>query len=192
MTPVQYVLRSIFGAWRLAMFDKSAMTWFDLGVSGFWRSFAVALLVAPIYFLTILVPIENPQTEQPIEVGFAVNLAIYVLTWIVFPVVMIFIARILGLSRCYVPFIVAHNWSQIIIVLAQLPINLVRISGVFDQQAAVLAGMVVFFAILAYNWFIARTALRATAGVAAGVVVIDLLIEILVIVLLQAAAAGPA
>ena len=38
----------------------------------------------------------------------------YGLSWIVFPVAMIFLCRLLGLTETYVPYIIALNWSAII------------------------------------------------------------------------------
>ena len=41
------VIRSIYGAWRLALLDPSGLNWFDVSIEGFWRSFFAAAIVAP-------------------------------------------------------------------------------------------------------------------------------------------------
>ena len=43
----QEVLSALYGAYRLAWFDVSGMTFLNLTVEGFWRSFFAAVLVAP-------------------------------------------------------------------------------------------------------------------------------------------------
>src|SRR5262245_7482637 len=50
---------AIFGTWRLAHFDPDGLRYFDRSIRGFWRSFRVAVLVAPLWFAPIaLAPVH--------------------------------------------------------------------------------------------------------------------------------------
>lgn len=173
----QLVLRAVYGAGRFALWDKSALVWFELTVAGFWRSFAAVAIVAPFYFLVILTPPGEGSAEAAPGIGFVGSLAVYLLSWIVFPVVMIVVARLLSLSRTYVAFIIVHNWSQVIIMAAFLPLALARAVGVAAEQAVAVVGLVLSILFLVYKWFIARHALGAAAGAAVGVTILDVLID---------------
>lgn len=177
----QLVLRAVYGAGRLALGDKSALKWFELTVAGFWRSFAAVLIIAPFYFLIIITPPGETSTEAAREIGFLSSLAIYLLSWIVFPVVMIAVAHLLSLSRSYVTFIIVHNWSQVIIMAAFLPLALARLAGVAGDHVVTVVGVVLSILFLAYKWFIARHALGAAAGAAVGITILDVLIDELLV-----------
>ena len=172
----QLVLRAVYGAGRLALWDKSALNWFELSVAGFWRSFAAVLIVAPFYFLVILTP-PGETSGEVAGIGFLGGLAVYLLSWIAFPVVMIAVAHLLSLSRTYVTFIIVHNWSQVIIMAAFLPLALARAVGIAGEQAVAAVGMILSILFLVYKWFIARHALGAGAGAAVGITVLDVLID---------------
>lgn len=176
VSPGQLVLRAVHGAWRFALWDKSGLNWFELTVTGFWRSFAAAAIVLPFYFLVILTPPGGTSGEAT-GIGFLGGLAVYLLSWIVFPVVMIAVARLLSLSRTYVTFIVVHNWSQVIIMAAFLPLALARAAGFAGEQAVAAVGMILSILFLVYKWFIARHALGASAGAAVGVTILDVVID---------------
>ena len=53
MPSLQEITASIYGAWRLALLDRSGMNWFNHSIEGFWRSFFVALLIAPLAGLMV-------------------------------------------------------------------------------------------------------------------------------------------
>jgi hypothetical protein len=61
------VLRSIYGAYRLAWLDRSGMSQLNLSVEGFWRSFFAAILVAPGYALLVAQDLMiHPEELSPI------------------------------------------------------------------------------------------------------------------------------
>src|ERR1700704_629737 len=47
MLSLAEISHATYGAWRLALFDAGGMRYFDRSLEGFWRSFRVALLLAP-------------------------------------------------------------------------------------------------------------------------------------------------
>ena len=167
------VVRSIYGAWRLAWLDPSGIGYLNLSVEGFWRSFFAAVLVAPGYAL--LVAQEMLAREEAVSTVWAVlvETLAYVVGWAAFPVAAIFLTRLLGLSRHYVALIVAANWASVIQIggfLAAIALGFVL---------PPLGGLVVMLAtgaILFYQWFVIRTTLATTMGIAIAFVLVDLLL----------------
>ena len=176
----QHVLRSVYGAWRVAVLDESALGWFDLTIAGFWRSFAAAIVAAPLYFLIILVPASDEVSATAGGTGVTANIVIYLVSWVGFPVVMLFVTRLMSLDRNYASFIIVHNWSQVVVMIALLPVSLAAMTGVVADATVSLAGLVVSIAVLFYMWCIARTALGAATGTAIAVVILDILIDWLI------------
>ena len=63
------IVRSVYGAWRLAHLDPAGMTYFDRTEEGFWRSFRVAILVAPAYALLIALDYATPSADPAAPVA---------------------------------------------------------------------------------------------------------------------------
>lgn len=167
------VARSLQGAWQLARLDPSGMSYLNLSVEGFWRSFFAAVLVAPGYAL--LVGQELFAREEPVNAMWAVlvETVAYGVGWAAFPVVAIFLTRLLNLSRNYVPLVVAANWAAVIQIAGFLAAIAL---GVVLPPLAGLMVVAATGAILFYQWFVIRTALGTSGGVAIAFVLVDLLL----------------
>ena len=172
------IVRSIEAAWLLARGDTAAMQRFDVSVDGFFKSFAAALVVAPAYVLVLLDQYRLagwPQHPWGTAMAEAVG---FVIGWAAFPLAAIPLTRLLGVSAGYVPLIVANNWSTVIQVgLYTAVVVLGLILPAPMRTTALLTATVL---VLAYQWFVIRTALATTGGTAAALVVIDLLLSIAV------------
>ena len=172
----QEIVRSLFGAFRLARLDGRGMGYFNLSIEGFWRSFFAAAIVAPGYALLVAQKLATwPAAVDP-AVAVLIEAAAYALSWIAFPVAAVFLTTLLGLSRNYVPLIVAANWAEVLQFAAFLVVMLATVllpSGVRGPVLVAVIG-----AILAYEWFVARTALETTGGVAVGIVLVDLVLGV--------------
>jgi hypothetical protein len=169
------VLRSLYGAYRLAFLDPSGMVHFNLSVDGFWRSFFAAVLVAPGF--AILVAQKLIGRPDPLDLGWAalVQTLAYGLSWAAFPLAALFLTQLLGLSRNYVPLIVALNWAAVLqvgVFLAAMVLGVV-IPGVLNG----LILLIITVGILFYQWFVTRTALQTTGGIALLLVLVELVLN---------------
>lgn len=177
------IARSLLGAWRLARLDRAGMALFDISIPGFWRSFFASVLVAPLYiYLLAIAPGDAAPAaaEDPDPAWRAVVLIVaYALEWAAFPIAMIFLARLLGLTGYYVGYIIAANWGSVLqMALFVIPATLAWLGGE-GGFGAFLTSLATLAALL-YQWIIARTALQTTAVVAAALVIIDLLLGLLI------------
>jgi hypothetical protein len=174
MPDQEEVLRSIYGAWRLAWLDRSGMGDFNLSVEGFWRSFFAAALVAPGYALLVVQElVARPEAVSPAW-AFVIETLAYGIGWAAFPLAALVLTQLMGLSRNYAAMIIAANWAAVIQIGAFLAA--VAIGFVLPP----LAGFTVALAtgaILFYQWFVIRTALDTTAGIAIALVLVDLLVS---------------
>jgi hypothetical protein len=170
------VLSALYGAYRLAWFNVSGMTYFNLTVDGFWRSFFAAVLVAPAY--AVLVGLRVSAAEVNIAFVFLTEALGYVLAWCAFPAVALVLTRLLGLDRNYVALIVAHNWSAVLQMAAFVAVVLV--GGILPAALGTLLVALTTLAILVYQWFVIRTALQTSGGIALMLLLVDLVITSLI------------
>jgi hypothetical protein len=170
----QEVMHSLYGAWRLAQLDRSGMGHFNFSVDGFWRSFFAAVLVAPGYALLVAQDlIARPEAVSPAW-AFVIETFAYVIGWSVFPLAAIVATQLLGLSRNYAAMIIAANWAAVL----QIGLFLAAMALGFVLPA--LGGFLIVLAtgaILFYQWFVIRTALDTTGGIAIALVLLDLLLN---------------
>ncbi len=168
---------AIFGAWRLARFDAAGLRFFDNTVEAFWRSFYAALVVLPAFAILDLLRFRGVAvTSGPFTV-FVVESIAYVIAWIAFPLAMFHLSRHLGRSKLYCRYIVAYNWATVLQITLLLIVAVITQTDVLPRGLAALLTMIAMIGIMCYQWFIARSALEVTPPVAAGIVLLDLVIS---------------
>ena len=169
------VLRSLYGAWRLARMDISGMQHFNLSVEGFWRSFFAAIIVAPGYALLVVQRMLDREDGYDPGSTVIVESIAYLAAWAAFPLVAVVLTQLLGLGRHYVELIIAVNWAAVLQVAAFLAA--VALGFLLPEGIGALLLAIVTVALMLYQWFVMRTALRTTGGIALVLVLIDLLLS---------------
>jgi hypothetical protein len=171
---------ALYGAWRLAHFDPGGMRYFDRSLHGFWRSFWAAPVAAPFVALLIALRVADSHVGGGL-LGLVLGEAIaYVIGVVAFPLAAFYITRLIDREREYLGFIVAYNWSGLLQLAVILPAVLLAVSGVFPGGAGSALIYAAQIAVLIYEWFVVRTALRLPGFGAAGVVVIDFVLSLIV------------
>jgi hypothetical protein len=175
--PLDEIRASLRGAILLAQRDKTGMELFNLSVDGFFRSFFAAVIAAPIYAVLLA---QRYTAEMP--AGFSSvlfgEIFGYVLGWVAFPVAAIFLTRLFGLGPRYVPLVVAANWAAVVQAVVFLAAAV--IGGIFGPAGASILVLAAMMAVIFYEWFVMRTALDTTAGIAAGFVATDIALSFFV------------
>lgn len=171
---------AVYALTRLLRFDATAFDWFDATPSGFWRSFWVAVMIAPVYAIqSTATYIGAGVTADPLSYAL-VDLFTYVIGWVLFPLVMIRVSGWVERWPRYFHFVVAYNWFQLVIGAVLLPLVIGSATGLFDP-AAVQTFFVMFAAVmLGYGWFIAHKGLQVSGFTAVGIVILDMLLSALV------------
>ena len=171
---------SIFGAYRLAMLDKTGLNYIDRSPEGAIRSFNAALIVLPAYAVLVVLRLWDVLPDVSLLRFITVEGLAYVISWSAFPLVMFYISGLLDRSERYFDFLSAYNWSAVIQMGVYLPVVALADSGL--MPAGVDEGLVlaVTMLVLMYQWFIARTTLDINGGSAAGVVLLDMILAVFI------------
>lgn len=180
MLTVREASTALYGAFRLARMDERGLSFFDVSVTGFWRSFYAALLVAPLYALLLLVRYVTGFERTSAVRYVLIEFTAYAISWLAFPVAMDPIAGYLGRPERYVRYIVAYNWAAVLQNAVYLPITIFGLTGALPQGAAGALAMIALVLIFVYTWFITRAALAVPGSTAAGIVILDLLLSMVI------------
>ena len=177
------IVNALYGAWRLANFDRSGMDRFNVTADGFWHSFLAAVVGLPVFALLAWLERSAAGTmltaagETPVFASFYVNAGLaYVLMWPAFALAMIPFTRIAGVTQNYAALVIAWNWARIIAMLIRLPVMLMVAFGGLGSTLLAVALLLTFGLILAYQWYVAKVSLNASGLAAAAVVLADIVI----------------
>ncbi|MGE0232023.1 MAG: hypothetical protein AB7O39_09290 [Flavobacteriaceae bacterium] len=175
------VQQNLAAVWAVFRGRPDAIRQVDASYEGFWRSFLVIVLLIPVYVPFVMSEIAAirgqgllPEDFSPVWHGFVRALSIAV-DWVLFPVVMLLLARPMGITSRYAPYIAAHNWSNLILAIPLvLPGILLGLGLISSGLAGILliAGLAIF---VRMRFVVARAALDVSVATAAGLVLLDFL-----------------
>lgn len=171
---------SLDGLRRILRLDPGGIDCFNATVSGFWNSFFIAILTWPLYLVQTAVYYAQSDVEAHWLRFLALETASFAIGWLLFPVVMIHVARSMDAGHRYLNHIVAYNWFQLVVAAALLPLSLLQATGLAPQGMVALLFLLLTSAFLLYGWFIAQKGLQVGALNAAGVVILDIFLSLLV------------
>lgn len=175
-------LSSLHGMWRMLFGDPEGLNQLNLTIEGFWRSFFVAVVVFPIALGAAAgmqrVVAANEMIDAP-SIGLAGQTFSYILHWLCFILLMIPVSKFLGLSSRFVVFITVWNWRHLIDAVLILPAGLLGGAGLLSPEFALLLFMFGLCAALVFGWYVAKVALQTTGGVAAAIIILEGITDLL-------------
>lgn len=179
MISAQETAQGIYGALRLARFERAAIALFELGEQGFWRSFWAAAIVAPPYALLIALRMsEATFSSDPVRTVLIEAIA-FAIGWVAFPLVMVYAADALGSGARYFRYVTAYNWCIVVQITVFAAVAVLG-QGLLPTPLAGALSLAVTMLMLIYQWFVARIGLEIGALAAAGIVILDVLIGLVV------------
>jgi hypothetical protein len=174
------VAAGLFGAYRLARFDRNGVSYFDDSLGGFWKSFFAAVIVAPFFTLLLAYNFVSDDSQIDIDRYMIVQGIGYVIGWVVFPLIMTRIVQLIGRERRYIRYIVAYNWCSVIQHAVYTPLAVLAADGSGAPTSANFLAFAALGYIIVYSWFVAQTALDVPKGLASMIVLLDVLIGIVI------------
>lgn len=170
---------ALFGAFRLARFDGAGLRFFDDSLGGFWRSFYAAVLAAPFYAVLVYADFSGDPAETDLFRYWLVQAVGYGVGWVIFPLVMVGISRLLDREARYLRYMVAYNWSAVVQAALFTPFGVISGFSGPEVGLATFPAIVAVGYVLVYAWFVAREALGITAFQAVAIVALDQVLSFL-------------
>ena len=178
-----YISVGLSGAVRLVKLDTKGLDYFGDTTADFWRSFLAATVVIPLFLLYLIIRFVGSDTDSSFPAYLVAQLLAYAIAWLAFPLIMLYMAPILQKEDKVVRYLVAYNWLSVIQNGVYLPVVMLGITGAFAQGLSNFLAMITLMWVLGITLFVNRKALEVPFGTAAGIVVVDLLLGVLVEVL---------
>ncbi len=157
--------RGFAGVWALLRGDPEFPKFFDVGAAGFVRSFAAAVLSAPIYIFVVAAVDRAAGTLAPGSEP--VNLVLYetvkfAVMWSALPVTAPLLLRLAGLDRTlFSPWVVVHNWTLFVLHFLMASSWLLYLVGVLDAETALRMHVSVYLPVTAViHWRVTKAVLN--------------------------------
>jgi hypothetical protein len=168
----------IEGALAILKRAPGAMAAFDLSFDGFLRSFTAVLLAFPAYLVLVLRGLLDQGVPIALPLLLLVETAGYVVGWLAFPLAAALVLRAMGEGRRFVPLVVASNWAAVLQI--HFLLAAVLLGALLPEATGAALATAATLAALAYQWLVVKTALEAPGQVAAGFVLLDVVLSALV------------
>lgn len=169
--------RGLHGAWLLARGEAAGALLLPDDAAGARRSFWAMAISLPGFLCLRLIDWTSQRPDHPGH-ALALDLLSYAVGWMGFAVASHHLARMLGRAPLWPRFIAAWNWCNVVqyllLVAAALP-GLAGAPAMVDQ----VAGLVALGWALWLEWFAAKLTLRLSGLAAAGLVVMDVAIGVM-------------
>lgn len=169
---------ALLATWRVALRDRAAAWMLDDSVAGVWKSFFVAVLIAPLYVLISVIRSYLDQPPQDAVAVAAIEAASYMAGWLVWPVISHEIARFFSVRNAWRRYVVAYNWSHVWIMLLQLPLLALSQSGLVSAESGGFVMVLTVLMVLAYRFLLAHDVLGIDRFAAMGVAFLDFVLSI--------------
>lgn len=173
------IRRSFAAVWMLFRGERDGLLLLDRTLDGFWRSFAVILLILPINAITMLGVSRTDNSLASAGELIVEGLPLLVADWVLFPILLAIAAKPLHVSGTYVSYVVARNWaSPLAAAVMTVPIVL-QGAGWTDASFTTMLTIVGLVIVIRLHYMIVRLALDVEWGMAFGIVVADFMLSVL-------------
>jgi hypothetical protein len=164
-------------AMRLAARDPSGVQEYANTPAAVWFSFIAALITLPLFIATVVM---GDKAVGGI-LGFVAELGPYAIGWLLFPVVMAQVARLIKRESRYCQYIVAVNWCGVVEYTVLTTLVLLTGSGVLPESISrvLFVGAVTW--VLIYQFFVARVVLHVEKSVAGLIVALRLVLDLVIV-----------
>ncbi len=146
----------VVGAWRLVRADRTALLCLDRTPRGFWRSFWVALIVAPAQALLVAINLSAVPIDAVTLHTILLTVVFYALDWLLLPAILSEIASRGGRMPQFVAYVVANNYAQIL--LSGFWLGIAAIGLMVSQDTGIVIGLLGIGLQGVYQYRLARIA----------------------------------
>jgi hypothetical protein len=178
--PLGEIVNSLFGSLRLACGDKNGMNYFNTSHLGFWRSFTAAIIVAPIFALLLSVRYAVSSNDVNLFRFVLIYAIAYIIGWAAFPIIINYVTDVLGHGKKFVRYIIIYNWASVLQNFIYLPFAILVEAQLIHGTAASIIGLCLLSLVFLYTAFITKTALEVSNGIAAAIIVFDLILSVII------------
>lgn len=181
MLSADEIRRSLIASVLFLRGKEEGLDLLDRSIAGFWRSFAVIVLILPINAITMLAVSRTDDTDRSVAGLIVDGLPVLLLDWIAFPIALALGARVLGVTATYVDYVVARNWAAPLAAAIMTVPFVLQGAGWTNPSLTAFLSILTLGIVLRLHFIIIRAALKTEIAPSIGLVIVDILITLLIV-----------
>ena len=127
----------------------------------------------PLFLILLIIRFNVDDIGASAVRFYTIETIAYIIGWVLFPLVVFYLVETLGKQERYAGFIIAYNWAAVLQNGFYLPFAILFQLGLIPGEAAGLLNLLLLGLVLAYTWFVAKSALDISGAVAGGIIILD-------------------
>jgi len=159
------------GLKRLLRFDATFVQWFDRSPQGALRSFGLMIPAIPLFLILRFADMSVAPDVDTLRVV-AVTVINYLLSWVMFPLILILIGRAVEREAQAIGALSSYNWFGVALMTVGSGIVLLDSTGLMGSAVDYLS-ILLMVASLVYEVFLLRVVMGLGYGGAALLVIVD-------------------
>lgn len=170
--------RGLYAAWRMFIRDARAADLFENSYAGAVRSYWAALIILPLYLLSVAIESTFPSESyfnfatlaehSGLLAASLAEFCVFTLAFfVVWPLIMDRLAVYLDCEKNFFRYVAAYNWMHVPYVLVGLAFWAGKLSGFVHDGNSLIISLSMLSLLWTYHWFILRHALGVNGGFAA-------------------------
>jgi len=171
---------ALMGVSLILRFDRRGFEYFDRSADGAWRSFRVAFLVLPVFALQLFGLFTVMQPTPALPRFLLIETLTYTISWFAYPMALWYLSAAIHRRHYFVGYIAPYNWCQLAAALAALPLLVLSIAGLMQNEFGLLLYLGYQVAVFVYLTFIAVVGLNLPVITALMVAVFDVVLTELI------------
>ena len=185
MISISDITRPLNGVLYLACFQVHGFRYIRSDIRSFGQSFFAAGLILPFFIFVGILRFNEQKFDPGLLRYIGLDLSAYAISWLIFPLIMLYLCDILDCRKNYLKFIIAYNWTQ---VPQGVLYTLLIFLGSIGVLSSFLATTLVFFLLIwtvGFTFFITLNSLAISSMNAIGIVLLDFLLGLVIEVVIN-------
>ncbi|PYE87577.1 hypothetical protein [Phyllobacterium leguminum] len=164
MPTLDDIYRYLYGSWRMMRGRPDGLTLLDISAEGFWQSFYAMLVALPPLFAGWVVyaaDLARGDDEAGLRFSIVMRTAMVdLISWVLPILVLGLLARRVGISRRFAPYVIASNWGTALIAWLFVPITLVRLFFPLSSEFMALISIMLLGVSIVFSYRLTQVALQ--------------------------------
>jgi hypothetical protein len=164
MPTLDDIHRYLYGSWRMMRGRPDGLTLLDISAEGFWQSFyAMAVAIPPLFagWVAYAADLARGDDEAGLRLSLVIRTAaVDMISWVLPILVLGLLAKRIGISRRFAPYVIASNWGTALIAWLFVPVTLVRLFLPVSPEVMALFSLLLFGLSIVFSYRLTQVALQ--------------------------------
>ncbi len=148
---VAEIIKNLIGATHIFLRNEKCLGFFTIDLRAFWQSFWCAVILLPIYLIMVFTnryfsESMNASAYDNVFRLLSVEIIAYIISWVLWPVAMLYVVKMIDRKNNYFSYIILYNWSAAPMLALGFIVTILEYMNIFSLEliAAISIGFLIW------------------------------------------------